>query len=95
VEYFDCEHWGDYTERVITAAGFVTSGRVRISPAAYEKIVSFKGVAKNHLLAQVTAFGLSEEKTPTGPLLVAFANGVIPIFTEPKSPQSVAAGRRR
>jgi len=95
VQYMETAHWGDYTERAITAAGFVTSGRVRITPPAHEKIVAFKGVSKNHLLGQVTAFGLSEEKTPTGPLLVAFANGVIPIFTEPKSPQSIATARRR
>jgi predicted phage terminase large subunit-like protein len=95
---FECllkEEWGDLTERVITAAGLVTSGRVHICPPAYEKIVSFKGIAKNHLLGQVTAFGLSEETAVTGPLLVAFTNGVIPIFTEKKSPHAVTNIRRR
>lgn len=49
-------------ERVSLAARFVGTGRlVRIGKDAHEKAATFRGLTRNHFLAQVCAFGASNE----------------------------------
>lgn len=77
----ESEH-GAIADRIVKASGHVAAGRVLLSRPAHEKLLAYKGVTRNHLLAQVTAFGLSQEKSAAGELLVAFANGVVRTFVD-------------
>lgn len=43
-------------ERAIDVSGHVHAGEVKITEHAYRKVVTFKGVTKNHLLAQILGF---------------------------------------
>ncbi len=43
-------------ERAIDISGHVHAGEVKITEHAYRKVVTFKGVTKNHLLAQILGF---------------------------------------
>ena len=48
------------SERAINASGPVFMGRVKMSQHAFDKIVVYKGVSRNHLIAQITGFRLGE-----------------------------------
>jgi hypothetical protein len=43
-------------ERAINISGYIHQGKVKLSRRAYERTVNFKGVTKNHLLAQILGF---------------------------------------
>ncbi len=68
-----------HAERVIAASAYLNSGDVRIAQAAYDKTATYKGVTRNHLLNQLTAFGAGDESKPDA-LLVATANVVLDFF---------------
>ena len=51
-------------------------GDVRIARYAYEKTVTVKNVAVNHLLRQL-AFGINQPAREAGALLIAFSNGTL------------------
>ncbi len=70
-------------QRAISAAAHVASGAVRITRAAHEKVATFRGVTKNHLLAQVGAFGMDNQQDATGALLVAFSSTVLDVLSHP------------
>jgi len=44
------------TERAISVSGYVHRGNVKFSAKAYNKVITYKGVAKNWLLSNVTNF---------------------------------------
>jgi predicted phage terminase large subunit-like protein len=69
----------DLASRATAALRFVASGDVKISPEAYEKAVTYQGVTRNHLLAQLASFGLeaAQAKPESSELLDAFALGVV------------------
>jgi hypothetical protein len=83
------ESFGTMSERIVKASGHVASGRVQIARPAFEKAQSFKAVTRNHLLAQVAAFGLTQDAPSVGELLVAFANGVLAKFDTHHGPLSL------
>lgn len=43
-------------ERAINVAGYVHRGDVKITRPAYDRVVTYKGVTKNHLMAQILGF---------------------------------------
>jgi phage terminase large subunit-like protein len=94
LDVFECvtDQYGPGTERVLRAAGHVAAGRVQLAAPAHEKTATFKGVTRNHLLAQVGAFGLSQESQGLTELLVAFANGVCVKYEEPRARSRMATG---
>jgi hypothetical protein len=51
----------DLLERVNRTSRFIGTGLVRIAPEAIEKVTTFRGVTRNHLLAQTLAYGSSRE----------------------------------
>lgn len=44
------------SERAVNVSGYVHSGKVKFRRAAYEKVIDYKGRARNHLLSQILAF---------------------------------------
>lgn len=44
------------SERAMNISGYVHQDKVKISRQAFEKVVAYKGVTRNHLLSQVTGF---------------------------------------
>lgn len=46
-------------ERAINCEGYVYGGKVKFSEAAYTRVVTYKGVTKNHLLGQILKFSPS------------------------------------
>lgn len=49
-------------ERAIGASPHVYQKKVKISEPAYDKVVTVKGVTKNHLVSQVTSFRLGDKE---------------------------------
>jgi hypothetical protein len=43
-------------ERSISVSGYVWQGMVKLTRQAYQKVINFKGVTKNHLVAQVCGY---------------------------------------
>ena len=48
-------------ERAISVSGYVHQGKVKISDYAYDKVASFKGISKNHLVSQLTSFRIGDK----------------------------------
>lgn len=48
-------------ERAISVSGYHHQGMIKFSEAAFNKTVNFKGVARNHLLTQVTSFRIGDK----------------------------------
>ena len=61
-------------ERAIAVSGYVTSGKIKISKHAYEKITNYKGRNGNHLLMQVFRYQIGV-KDQQDDLLDAFCYG--------------------
>lgn len=66
--------WGKYThpidskltslgksERAISVSGYVYRGMVRIARPAFERVIVYKGVSRNHLLGQVLGFRIGDK----------------------------------
>jgi hypothetical protein len=49
------------SERAYNAAPYVSAGDVKISRHAHDKVVTFKGTTKNHLLSQVLGFAMDSK----------------------------------
>ncbi len=49
-------------ERAISVSGYVYRGEVKISQHAYDKVCTFKGQSKNHLLNQVLGFKIGDKE---------------------------------
>jgi hypothetical protein len=49
--------------RAIDVSGFVFQGKIKFSEYAFNKVVNFKGITKNHLLSQIIGFRFNGEST--------------------------------
>lgn len=50
-------------ERAINVSGYVYGGNVKFTRQAYERSITFKGITKNHLLAQILNFRAGTQET--------------------------------
>jgi hypothetical protein len=64
------------SERAINASGYVYRGLVKILETAYNRIVTYKQVTKNHLLGQVMGFRVGDTEDRPDDLLDCFTYGV-------------------
>ncbi len=63
-------------ERAINVSGYVFRGQVKILQTAYDRVMTYKQVTKNHLLGQVLAFRVGDVEDRADDLLDAFTYGV-------------------
>jgi hypothetical protein len=61
--------------RCINVSGYVTSGDVKLSLTAYDKIINYKGTSRNHLLGQVVGYRVGVDQGEDD-LLDCFAYGI-------------------
>lgn len=64
------------SERAINVSGYVYRGEVKMSQYAYEKVVVYKGVSRNHMLYQVTGFRVGDREMDEDDLLDTFTYGI-------------------
>jgi hypothetical protein len=64
------------SERAINVSGYVFRGQVKILETAYDRVMTYKQVTKNHLLGQVLAFRVGDVEDRADDLLDAFTYGV-------------------
>jgi len=64
------------SERAVNVSGYVYRGMVKITERAYNRIVTFKQVTKNHLLGQVFGFRVGDTENRADDLLDCFCYGV-------------------
>jgi hypothetical protein len=57
-------------------SGYVFQNKVKILETAYNRIITFKQVAKNHLLGQVLGFRVGDTEDRQDDLLDCFSYGV-------------------
>jgi len=67
----------DLTARVVEVGNYLASGAIKLARSAHEKLTTFKGVHRNHLIGELAAFTLGDKKVGVGPLLAAFATGAL------------------
>lgn len=65
--------------RVVEIGNYLHSGSIKLARPAHEKAITFKGVYRNHLTAELAAFTLTE-KPKVGALTAAFATGAAHAF---------------
>lgn len=63
-------------ERAINCSGYVHQGQVKISAQAYNRVSTYKGHTKNHLLSQVLGFRIGIKDMGEDDLLDCFSYGV-------------------
>ncbi|MDE2469852.1 MAG: hypothetical protein KGL35_14215, partial [Bradyrhizobium sp.] len=63
-------------ERAVNASGYVFSGKVKFSRAAYEKVIEYKGRTRNHLLSQILIFDPEVKDQGEDDLLDAASYGI-------------------
>jgi hypothetical protein len=64
-------------ERAISVSGYVYQGKVKIARLAYDKVTTYKGTSRNHLLGQVVGFRVgNKDATREDDLLDGFTYGV-------------------
>jgi phage terminase large subunit-like protein len=63
-------------ERAINVSGYVFQGKVKILETAYNRVITFKQVTKNHLLGQVLGFRVGDTEDRQDDLLDCFSYGV-------------------
>ena len=64
-------------ERAINASGYIFQKRVKILKEAFDKVVTYHQVAKNHLLGQVLGFRVGDVDPRQDDLLDCFTYGVV------------------
>jgi hypothetical protein len=64
------------SERAISVSGYHYQEKVKISQYAYDKITVYKGVSRNHLLAQVTGFRIGDTETADDDILDCYCYGL-------------------
>lgn len=62
--------------RALSVSGYVYRGEVKITEEAYDKVLTFKGQTRNHLLSQVCGFRLGQKTPHQMDLLDCFTYGV-------------------
>jgi hypothetical protein len=63
-------------ERAINVSGYVFQGKVKILETAYDRVLTYKQVTKNHLLGQILGFRVGDVEDRQDDLLDAFTYGV-------------------
>jgi len=63
-------------ERAINVSGYVFRGMVKILETAYDRVLTYKQVTKNHLLGQVLGFRVGDVEDRADDLLDAFTYGI-------------------
>jgi hypothetical protein len=64
-------------ERALNASGYVYQKRVKILETAYERLITYKQVTKNHLMGQVLGFRVGDTEDRPDDLLDCFTYGVV------------------
>ena len=64
------------SERAINASGYVYRGLVKVCETAYDRIITYKQVTKNHMLGQVLGFRVGDVDDRQDDLLDCFTYGV-------------------
>jgi hypothetical protein len=64
------------SERAINVSGYIFQKRVKILETAYNRIITFKQVTKNHLLGQILGFRVGDTEDRQDDLLDCFSYGV-------------------
>lgn len=64
------------TERALNAAPYIHSGQVKITRRAYQRVVSYKGSTKNHLISQLLNFRPSNKDQGQDDLLDTNSYGI-------------------
>jgi hypothetical protein len=64
------------SERAINVSGYIFQGKVKFLQTAYDRIITFKQVSKNHLLGQVLGFRVGDTEDRQDDLLDCFTYGV-------------------
>lgn len=65
------------SERAINASGYVYRKMVKITQNAFDRIITFKRVTKNHMLGQVQGFRVGDTEDRQDDLLDCFCYGVV------------------
>lgn len=52
-------------ERAISVSGYYHQGKIKISKYAFDKVVTFKNVTRNHLLTQIATFRIGDKEAAT------------------------------
>ena len=73
-------------ERAISVSGFVHRGEVKISRAARDKVVNYKGTTRNHLTGQISGFRIGDKDAAKrqDDLLDDFCYGILATFGMPE-----------
>ena len=64
------------SERAIDVSGYVYQDKIKVTDLAYEKVVSYKGITKNHLMSQITGFHVGVKEPQEDDLLDTFCYGL-------------------
>ena len=64
------------SERAISVSGYVYRGMVKLHQEAYDKQIIYKGVSRNHMLAQVTGFRIGQKDKVDDDLLDCWTYGI-------------------
>ncbi len=64
------------SERAINVSGYVHAGEVKFSRAAYDRVTTYKGATKNHLLSQILGFRAGTHDMAADDLLDCFCYGI-------------------
>lgn len=63
-------------ERALNVSAYHYSGLVKIAPQAYEKVLTYKGKTRNHLLTQICSFSLAQDNLADD-LLDCYTYGIV------------------
>ena len=63
-------------ERAINIEGYVYGEKVKFSRRAYERVATYKGITKNHLLSQILGFSAATGDQGADDALDTFSYGV-------------------
>jgi hypothetical protein len=63
-------------ERALNVYNYVAAGLVKFTQPAYDKVVTFKGATKNHLLSQILSFRAGTQETAADDALDTFTYGL-------------------
>jgi hypothetical protein len=64
------------SERAINVSGYVHQGQVKFTRRAYERVITFKGTTKNHLLSQILSFRPGSQENASDDSLDTWTYGV-------------------
>ena len=64
------------SERAISVSGYVHQDKVKLSHVAYDKVINYKGVTRNHLLSQVVGFRIGSKDQVDDDLLDTFCYSI-------------------